>query len=370
MVNHVVVIGGSYCGLGITHRLLKNRSRIPDLKVTLISKNSHLYWNIASIRAIIPGVVKFDELLQPIEPGLAQYGPGNAEFVVGSATGVDATAKTVKVATAEGDRDVPYDYLVIATGAGCSDESMPWKADGTYEEILDSIKKMGEKVKAAKHITIVGGGSTGCELSAELRYEFKDKTVVLLSGTPELISGDAAAKAIEKELVKLGVEIRKSVRAESTTVLPDGRTEVKLGNGETLITDLYLGTTGLTPNSSFLPKDFLQPNKFIDVDEHFRVRTAENVWALGDVVSRPNAAYLHTDPQSAGVAKNIEAAIAKRPQQIVKSMPFSAIVCATGRDRGAGRLGIVPVPSFMAWALKGRTLSIERAASYINGSHW
>jgi NADH dehydrogenase FAD-containing subunit len=40
MVNHVVVIGGSYCGLGITHRLLKNRSRIPELKVTLISKVS------------------------------------------------------------------------------------------------------------------------------------------------------------------------------------------------------------------------------------------------------------------------------------------------------------------------------------------
>ncbi|POR36299.1 Pyridine nucleotide-disulfide oxidoreductase, FAD/NAD(P)-binding domain protein, partial [Tolypocladium paradoxum] len=91
MPKTVVVLGGSLGGLAVAHRLLKyTLPHEPDLR------NSHFYWNIASVRAVIPRAVKDEALLQPIAPGLAQYPPGSVEFVVGAATGLDARAKTVR----------------------------------------------------------------------------------------------------------------------------------------------------------------------------------------------------------------------------------------------------------------------------------
>ncbi|KAF7547601.1 hypothetical protein G7046_g8952 [Stylonectria norvegica] len=73
MTKTVVVLGGSLGGLAVTHRLLKQTlPNVKDLKVILISKNSHFYWNLASVRAVIPGVLSDNKLLAPIAPGLAQ----------------------------------------------------------------------------------------------------------------------------------------------------------------------------------------------------------------------------------------------------------------------------------------------------------
>ncbi|KEY71410.1 hypothetical protein S7711_05672 [Stachybotrys chartarum IBT 7711] len=368
----VVVLGGSYAGLGVAHRLLKyTLPRVKDLKVVLISKNSHLYWNIASVRAIVPGAVKEDELLQAIEPGFAQYPKENAEFVVGAATGVDAASKTVKVATAAGDRDVPYDYLVIATGTCSADKLMPWKAAGTHDEILSSLHQTAQRVDAASHIVVAGAGPTGVEVVGELGHAYKgEKTIVLLSGSAELVNGDSIGRSVERELAKLGVDVRKGVKATASEALPDGTTAVTLSSGDTITTDLYLTTTGMVPNSGFLPPKWLTDSGFVDVDDEFRVKAAKDIWALGDIVCRPSAAWVHVDPHSAGIAKNIEAALSDKPQQAVKGMPVDAIICTTGRDRGVGRVSFVPVPSLVCWALKGRTLSIEKAPGYITGKHF
>ena len=253
---------------------------------------------MASVRAVIPGIIKDEELLQPIEPGFAQYPAGSVEFVVGTAKGVDPSGKTVQVAVASADdRTIPYDYLVIATGTNTPDADMPWKAAGSYEELLQHLHQTTDKVKAASHIVVAGGGATGVELAGELRYEFKSKPVVLLSGSQQLLNGVGPVASVEKELLALGVEIKKGVRAVGTEALPDGKTKVLLQDGGSIVTDLYLPTTGLVPNSDFLPESFLTAKKYADVDDQFRIKAAENIWALGDVVSRPRAAWMETEPQ-------------------------------------------------------------------------
>lgn len=67
------------------------------------------------------------------------------------------------------------------------------------------------------------------------------------------------------------------------------------------------------------------------------------------------------------MAKNIDLALKGKDQQVVKGLPFDVFVCTTGRDRGAGRMGYVPIPSLMAWAAKGRTYAMERLPNYVNG---
>lgn len=70
------------------------------------------------------------------------------------------------------------------------------------------------------------------------------------------------------------------------------------------------------------------------------------------------------------MAKNVELALKGKEQQVVKGLPFDVFICATGRGRGAGRVGYVPVPSLMVWGLKGRTLGSERTAKYASGQHF
>ncbi|CAM1511519.1 Fc.00g090320.m01.CDS01 [Cosmosporella sp. VM-42] len=367
----VVILGGSLGGMSVTHHLLKyTRPHEEGLKVILVSKNSHFYWNLASVRAVIPGIVKDDQILAPIELGLEQYPPENREFILGAATGIDPTSKTVTVSTDSGDREVTYDYLVLATGANGANDSMPWKASGTHEEILFSLHETSQKVGKAEHVVIAGAGATGVELAGEIQYEYPSKSVILISADKSLVGGDSIAGAVERELVRLGVKMRKGVRVGEAKVRPDGKTEVKLSDGEAIVTDLYLPTMGLRPNTGFLPGEWLNDHRYVDVDEMMRVKGVENVWAAGDVVSKPRASLMNTDAQATCVAKNIDLVLKGKQQQSVKYMRADAFLCSTGRGRGAGRLGYVPVPSLAVWAIKGRTLGMERTPKYVDGSAW
>ncbi|KAM0431901.1 hypothetical protein ACHAPT_005154 [Fusarium lateritium] len=376
MTKTVVVLGGSLGGMAVTHRLLKyTRPHEEDLKVILVSKNSHFYWNLASIRAVIPGIVKDDQILAPIEPGLAQYPAGSVEFIVSAASAVDPAARTVRIdAAAGGDGPGPvltYDHLVLATGAEAADPALPWKACGSHQELLDSLHSTADKVGKAKHIVIAGAGATGVELAGEIRYAFPSTTVVLISSGGHVVAGDQIASCVESELRRLGVEIRVGVRAESTTEVPGGRTRVTLSDGEVLETDLYLPTMGLRPNTGFLPREWLNEHGYVDVDGEMRVKAAgDGVWAVGDVVSKPRAAFLITEAQAAGVAKNIDLVLKGKAAQSVSGPLVDAFLCSTGRSRGAGRLGVVPVPSLAVWAVKGRTLGMERTQKYADGSMW
>ncbi|KKA31118.1 hypothetical protein TD95_000600 [Thielaviopsis punctulata] len=371
MVKTIVVVGASYAGLAVSHRLLKHtRQQNPDLKVVLVSKNNHFYWNMAAIRAIVPGSIKDDQILQPIEPGFAAYPKDSFQFVVGSASAIDTTAKTAAIQTPTGPTTIPYDYLVLATGARAANPDMPWKASGSYSEILSLLHRTQSQVAAAKHIVIAGAGATGVETSAELRYAHKDKQVVLLSADKELLGGDCVAGAAEREITALGVQVRKNARVTCTETQPDGKTHVTLEDGETIVTDLYLPTMGLVPNTEFLPSSMLRENKCIDVDDNYNVRGFTDVWACGDVVSKPRAGFMLADKQAAGVAKNVELAMQGKSQITVKGFPFDVLIGAAGKDRGFARAGWVRLPSIMAWAAKSRTLGLDSVPKYVNGSQW
>ncbi|TGJ81078.1 hypothetical protein E0Z10_g7692 [Xylaria hypoxylon] len=341
-------------------------------------QNSHFYWNLAAVRAIVPGILKEEQYALPIAPGFAKYPEDVFEFIVGSAEDVNTVNKTVKVKVGAdaSDRDLTYDYLVVATGtrnAGAT--NVPWKNNGTHEEITALLTETQEKVKAAKHIVVAGAGATGVETAAELGYEYgnpKDsadkKEIVLLSGDKEVLNSDSIASNVVTELKKLNVTIRGSARVVSTNKLPDGKTEVVIENGENIITDLYLPTMGMTPNTEFLPAALLTDKKFVDIDEFYSVKGADNVWAAGDVVWKPRGSFVLSDKQAAGVAKNIDAVLKGKNQTPVKTLPIDVLMVATGRSRGAGRMGPVKTLSLMVYLIKGKTLGVEKLPGWVDGT--
>ncbi|KAK3687301.1 hypothetical protein B0T22DRAFT_125089 [Podospora appendiculata] len=368
MAKTVVILGGSYAGLHVAHALLKKNDK--DVKVILVSKNSHFYWNVASVRAIVPGIIKDDEIFKPLASALQRYPSTSYELIIGTAESTDFDAKTVRVATAAGPRTLSYDQLVLATGANCPTTDVPWKASGTYEETLAGLHETADKVKGAERIVVAGAGSTGIEVAGELGFQYgKTKEITLLSSGPKLLGGDIVGPAAANELKKLKVNIRYDSQVQRTAPRGDGKIEIFLANGEVVLADLYLPTMGLVPNSEYINAKYLvEGKKTVEVDDFLRVKDTANVWAAGDVVSKPRAGFMITQKQAGAVAKNVELALKGQPPVVAKGFPFDILACSTGRSRGAGRAGSVKLPSFFVWMAKGRTLALQMVPSYIDGS--
>jgi NADH dehydrogenase len=228
----VVIVGAGFGGLWATKTLANAAVEV----VVIDRENYHLFQPLlyqvataglspADIAAPIRGIV-----------GASR----NVAVMLGEIVGVDVVARAVSIA---GGRRVPYDYLILATGArhayfGHDD----WEAlapglkrieDATEirRRILLAFERAENETDADErgrlmNLVIVGGGPTGVELAgatAELarRALAKDFRNIdpriariilveagprLLSGFPEDLSDDAT-----RRLEQLGVEVRLGV---------------------------------------------------------------------------------------------------------------------------------------------------------------
>lgn len=104
--------------------------------------------------------------------------------------------------------------------------------------------------------------------------------------------------------VKLQTKVNRSSRTKREG---SNQIEVSLSNGTTLSADLYIPTSGIVPNSSYIPDKHLNANGFVKVDEYFRVKGLENqhVWAIGDVSDLESPQLMVADRQSGHLAKNM-----------------------------------------------------------------
>lgn len=108
----------------------------------------------------------------------------------------------------------------------------------------------------------------------------------------------------------LNVDVKlqtKIIRSSRTKREGPNQFEISLSDGTTLSADLYIPTSGIVPNSSYIPDKHLNANGFVKVDEFFQVKGLENqhVWAIGDVNDLESPQLMVVDRQSGHLAKNI-----------------------------------------------------------------
>ncbi|KAL1841986.1 hypothetical protein VTJ49DRAFT_6229 [Mycothermus thermophilus] len=385
----VVILGGSFAGLHVAHFLLK---KAKNVKVIVVSKNSHFYWNLAS-PLVIAGQLDPDRLLVPIQAALIRYPADKWELVVGVASGVHFAEKRVNVAVRTNNnpdllRTLSYDQLVIATGARLVYDAVvraPWKAVSTAEDLRERLRAFAAAVAEARHITICGAGGTGVELAGELGAAYGgsgDKEIHLMCRGNKLGIGDTVALAAARELERLGVKIHYNTCVTGVMFIsPLAPQEVQnkqhlvLNNSEDELwqTDLYFPTTGLEPNTEFIPEQYLVEADFdlrpVKVDRFLRVQETTDAWACGDVVSQPRASYRVTKSQANTVARNVLAALDGKKPTPWEKLKWDVFACAIGPDSGVGHINDkYPVPSFLVRRKKSRDLGMRKMKKYIDGS--
>ena len=234
----VVIVGGGFGGLSAARVLAK-----APVQVTLIDRhNYHLFRPMLYQAAT--GLLSADEIAVPLRAILRRS--KNIDVLLADVTGVDVAHKCVRA----GDGSIPYDYLVLATGAeynyfGHTDwqQVAPsltsvWDAGRirgrilrAFEEAERAARDGVEQTSLQEWLTfvLVGGGPTGVELAgaiAELARQslagnFRHidpaaSRIVLIEAAPRLLSEfpESLASAARRRLERLGVEVRTGAAAQ------------------------------------------------------------------------------------------------------------------------------------------------------------
>ena len=304
------------------------------------------------------------------------YPEGSFYHVTGVAVDLDPIAKTVSIkregpSKGEMDHDKDdfcreYDFLVIATGTRPIDSSMPWKLDLEYNwgnsRTWAIVNNLRWELSQAKTIVIGGGGITGVELAAELACRHgKFKQINLIHAGKQLLGENAPLKVAEfaeTELRKWKVHIFKGVKVvqvlkTNPTEIEEGKFthkyELTLDDGSTQVVDMYLSTTGMLPNSEWIPKSLLNGNGYVVVDDSLRVKGFEDLFAAGDITGIELPQIKHAAKQAVTVAKNLGLAIKGKKPVVYKKHENPLIQISLGRDKGTGYMGNMQLPSWLVF---------------------
>ncbi len=228
-VARVVIVGAGFGGLAAAKALARS-----PVELTIIDRyNYHLFQPLlyqVATASLSPG-----EIAQPIRSILR--GQANARVLLDEVTGVDGVRRSVRTA---GGSSVPFDYLLIATGARHSYFGKDaWEAVAPGIKTVDDATRLRSKIllaferaegetdaarrEALLTFVIVGGGPTGVEMAgaiaelarrsivADFRSIMPESSrIVLVEAGPRLLPSFPASLSEEAKtsLEKMGVEVR------------------------------------------------------------------------------------------------------------------------------------------------------------------
>lgn len=207
--------------------------------------------------------------------------------VHGEARFKDAHTLTVKLSEG-GERLVPFDRCLIATGASASVPPVPGLAETPYWTSTEALAS--DRVPA--RLAVIGSSVVAVELAQAFSRLGSDVTILsrntLLSREDPAI-GHVVAKAFRAE----GITVRPRTQASAVSFKGDEFTLIT--SHGTMRADRLLVATGRTPNTGALHLDAagvtLDARGAIAVDEHMRT-SAPDLYAAGDCTTQPQFVYV------------------------------------------------------------------------------
>lgn len=371
----VVIVGAGFGGLSCAHAL-----RRAPVQITLIDRqNYHLFqpllYQVATAE-LSPG-----DIATPIR-GLLRY-QFNAQVLLGQVSGVDKARRAVLM----GEKRVPYDFLVLATGArhnyfGRTD----WEAYAPglkrIEDATDVRRRLllafeqaensddPEERRSFLTFVIVGGGPTGVELAgaiAELtrqglqdefrRFDPAAARVILVQSGPRLLPAfpEKLSASAKESLEKLGVEVLTASRVER---MDEGGVWVK-GNYIPARTVLWAAGVVASPAAAWLGAETDSVGR-LKVEADLSVPGLPNAFAIGDT-ALSNAWDGQPVPGLAPAAKQGGAYVAKviraRACGSKTPPPFRyrhlGSLATIGRKAAVADFGLLRLRGALAWWLWG-----------------
>jgi len=363
----VLIIGAGFGGLECA-RALKNA----PVAVTVLDRHNHhtfqpLLYQVATA-AISPA-----DIAWPVRSILRRQ--ENAEVLMCSIKSIDTKARIVHASR----HDLPYDYLVLATGVTHS-----YFGHDEWQEAAPGLKSLTDATKIRSRVLIsferaetaetdadrkrlltfivVGGGPTGVEMAGAiaeiarhaLRYDFRhidpsSARILLIEGGPRILPTfpeDLSAYA-QRALEKMGVEVMTSSMV--TDVRRDG---VSLGDKK-IESEAIIWAAGVVagPAANWIDAAHDRAGR-IKVGKDLSVPGHLEIFAVGDIAA--------LDPPVPGIApaakqmgKYVGRLIAARVEGRPFDKPFryrhAGDLATIGRKAAVVNLPYLKLKGFIGW---------------------
>lgn len=224
----VVIVGGGFAGLAAAKKL-----KFADADITIIDRHNHHLFQPLLYQVATAGLSPAD-IAYPIRAILRSH--RRTRVLMAEAKAIDTAHKRVLT----DDGEIPFDILVLATGARHS-----YFGHDDWEAFAPGLKTIDDATRIRRHIlmaferaetstsdserqalltfVIVGAGPTGVEMAGAivelarkaLRWDFRridprQTRVILMEAGKRVLPAypDALSAKAKRELEKLGVEVR------------------------------------------------------------------------------------------------------------------------------------------------------------------
>ncbi|MBK8988120.1 MAG: NAD(P)/FAD-dependent oxidoreductase [Chloroflexi bacterium] len=260
---------------------------------------------------------------------LAWYEQLNLNLVLGKASRLDVMNRLVWL---EDGRSLPYDRLLIATGARATPPPYPGHdlQGVVYLDTYDGTNDLIARSKRAKRAVVVGGGITALELSEGLAHRGVETHYFLRRDRLwSQVFNDDESRLLEKTMRAHHVHIH--YNTEVAEILGDRRGRVRgvrLNDGPSFQCDLVGVAIGVKPLLDVVQNTPIQTDRAILVNE-FLESSVPGVYAAGDcaqVYDRWTQRHMVDVLWPSAVAEGQAAGLnmVGQRQAYVKGAPFNA----------------------------------------------
>jgi 3-phenylpropionate/trans-cinnamate dioxygenase ferredoxin reductase subunit len=284
-IKRVIIIGAGQAG-GETAQRLRQAGFAGD--ITLIGEEPcPPYQRPPLSKAYLAGKIDMDRLL--LRPANVYSEERIALLTSVKAVWIDRAGKKVRI---EGGRELPYDALVLATGA--RPRKLPLVGadlEGVHLfRTAADIDAIRPRFVAGAKLVVIGAGYIGLEVAAVARQTGLDVTIIETAVRPlARVTSPEVAGFFLDEHTRQGV--RFLLGGQPAVIKGKERvTGVGLADGGELPADIVVAGIGVTPETTLAQHCGLSIENGIVTDAHCRT-SDPNIFAIGDCAARPMAHF-------------------------------------------------------------------------------
>lgn len=197
---NIVIVGANFAGYQAARKIAMDLPADSPYQVIVIEPNSHF-----NFTWVLP---RFCVAEGHDHKAFIPYGPhlGGAPAKWLRDHVLEVRREAVVLGSGE---EVPYEFLVIATGCGAGD-GLPTRV-GATEKVVGTglLREMQGRIKSAERLLVVGGGAAGVEVATDAKSLYPEKTVTLVHSRDSVMHrfGPELQTEASKRLADLGVDV-------------------------------------------------------------------------------------------------------------------------------------------------------------------
>ncbi len=284
-IKRIIIIGAGQAGGEAAQRLRQGGF---EGEITLIGEEPAApYQRPPLSKAYLKGDLDIDRLM--LRPASVYAEERIALLTKTRAVWIDRANRKVRI---EGGRELPYDALILATGA--KPRKLPLVGadlDGVFLfRTASDVDRVRERFVSGARLIVIGAGYIGLEVAAVARQCGLEVTVVETAVRPlARVTSPEVAGFFLDEHTRHGVRF---VLGGQPALIKgqDSLTGVGLTDGAELPADLVIAGIGVTPDVALAEQCGLTVNNGIVTDRFCRT-SDPNVFAIGDCAARPMVHY-------------------------------------------------------------------------------